>query len=108
MRVLLVDGRRNAESTPERRARGVAAPESWSLSALFVQMEAVQEAVDDRGEDDAGGGDGGKPRIEREDSGERLARAGLEMGVHRSHAGQDHRRVEECVDPRLPDDEAVA
>src|SRR5690349_12338835 len=68
------------------------------LARVLLDVEPVEDSVDDRREHDSRDGENGEARIEGVDAGEELARHGL-RNVHRTHAGEDHRGVEECIEP---------
>src|SRR5262245_23090970 len=62
-------------------------------------METVQEAVERRREQDADAGEQGDAAVEGIDRLEPLA-AGAADGVDRAHAAEDHRGVDQRVEPR--------
>src|SRR5438445_366884 len=61
-------------------------------------MEAVQEPVDHRRQDDPGSEDEHEPAIKRVTPGEQLAVPGLQW-AKRTHAREDHGRIGKGVDP---------
>src|SRR3954470_14210044 len=61
-------------------------------------MKPVQEAVEDRREDDAGGDENDQARVERVERCEYFPRRSLDR-IHRTHAAEDHRGVQQRVDP---------
>ena len=67
--------------------------------ALFFQMETVQEAVEYRGEDDAGDAKQGYAAVNGVYTSEQLA-VECRDRVHRPHAGKYHCGIDECVYPR--------
>src|SRR5262249_41019184 len=74
-------------------------PLSIALVLLaFVDVETVQDAMDDGREHDRGDREHRKARIERVNTGEELAGVGLGR-IHGTHAGKDHRGVEEGIEP---------
>lgn len=72
-----------------------------------LEVEPVKEAMDYRSEKDTRHNeeeDAGEERIER---GEQLAPGGPQ-NVHRPHPAENHRGIEQGVDPRQPLDSMVA
>src|ERR1051325_8724693 len=61
-------------------------------------MKSVEEAMEDRRENNAGGDEGDEAGIERVEGGEDLSRNRLHR-IDRPHAAEDHRGVQQCVDP---------
>ena len=64
-----------------------------------VEVEVVEDAVEDGGQDDAHRGEEDHAAEKGVGGGEEL-RGGILHRVDRAHAGQDHRGVQEGVEPR--------
>jgi hypothetical protein len=59
----------------------------------------MQDAVEDRRQHETGGDDDNQAGEERIETGKNLAAGGFQL-THWTHAGQNHRRVDECIDER--------
>jgi hypothetical protein len=76
-------------------------PRVFSVGATlpsYLEVESMQKPVRKRGDDDAHAGDENDPAEEGINAGEQLGHRGVK-GRDGTHPGQDHRRVEERVDP---------
>jgi hypothetical protein len=66
--------------------------------SLLVQVKAMQRPVQDRRDDECGRDDEDQSGVERVDPGEQFSCC-RQRRVHRTHAAEQHRRVQEPVDP---------
>ena len=69
------------------------------LLGLVVEMEVVEEAMEDGGEEEGDGGEEDDAAEEGVEGGEEFGGVGAH-GVDGAHAGEDHGGIEEGVDPR--------
>jgi hypothetical protein len=69
------------------------------LIASIVNVKLVQKSMKDRTEDQARDTDQGKPTVESIKRSEQLAGARLHW-IHRAHPAENHRRVQERIDPQ--------
>jgi hypothetical protein len=83
--------------------------ESFSVlvGLLCLEVEFVEEAMEDRGKDDTHAGDESKAAEKSVTTSEEFPGTGLE-GSHRSHAGENHRGVQEGIEPGQIFEEMVA
>ena len=91
--------RRPDNSRP--RERGSATPKIGPTLALYLQVEMVEEAVERRRHQHAHAGEQGDAAVERVRRREQLAAHGPDR-VDRPHPAENHRRVQQRVDPREP------
>ena len=71
------------------------------LRICELQMELVEEAVPQRAQKDGNRTEEGHPAEQSVEGGEQFPGDGVEL-THRSHSAQDHRRVQEGVQPGKP------
>jgi hypothetical protein len=69
------------------------------LLGLVVEMEVVEEAMEDGGEEEGDGGEEDDAAEEGVEGGEEFGGVGAH-GIDGAHAGEDHGGIEEGVDPR--------
>jgi hypothetical protein len=69
------------------------------LLGFVVEMEVVEEAMEDGGEEEGDGGEEDDAAEEGVEGGEEFGGVGAH-GIDGAHAGEDHGGIEEGVDPR--------
>src|ERR1700723_1444302 len=72
--------------------------ELFHFAAFVFQVEFVEEAVDDRSENNGEDGDQGDAAVKGETAGKQFAGVGLHAGDG-AHAGQNHGGIQESIDP---------
>src|SRR6185436_7546623 len=92
---------------PHPRADSGTASSSAFLVVILFQMEPVQDAVRDRRDEHAYDAEEGHTGIQRVERREEL-RGDLVERRHRSHAGQDHRGVQDRIQPGQAGGQAIA